>query len=334
MRAQGMATIPAMLRALPGRWVRRLLAIMLSTSALSGVYLGYCYGWWLRDNLLVQALFQCNCPVASEQVRYAPFRLVASACSDAWVRVSPSGTHLLITERAARPPVTRLVDVVSGSRTVLPDATLSTIFVTDTLIINLRGVKETTLVDLLDPTRPPRRIERYQSWQLATDQHDEAGILYILRDERRLIFVPTAPTAPGFHLQSSSSVEPSDTWTTQSERTIVVTTGARRLTPSRPTWVVDGRGIFDRDTQTLLVATGREARGWPLRPWMARLPFQPIGWLAGDRSVIYQYVPERAFVIDLGSGAPFFSRLGLIDVPQPILALDVPEELLRAMPAP
>ena len=274
------------------------------------LYFGYCWGWWLRDNLLAQSLFQCNCPEASEAVRYAPFRLVASGCNDPLVRVSPSGTHLLITERAARPPVTRLVDVVSGSRTVLPDATLSTIFVTDTLIINLRGVKETTLVDLLDPTRPPRRIERYQSWQLATDQHDEAGILYVLRDEQRIIFVPTAPNAPGFHIRSFSSFIPSDGWSTQPERTIIVTTGARQLTPTRATWVVDGRGIFNRTTQTLLVATGRQAAIWPLRPWMDPLPFQPVGWLVGDRGVIYRYDYSRAFLIDVGSGVPFTGRLG------------------------
>ena len=334
MRAQRVATISATLRAIPGRWVRRLLAIGLSGAALWVGYLGYCWGWWLRDNLLAQWVFQCQCPAASEAVRYAPFRLVAPACSDPTVRVSPSGTYLLLTERAARPPVTVLVDVVTGPRIVLPDATISTVFVTDTLLINLRNPNTTTLVDLRDPTRPLRRVELYQSWQLATDQHDEAGILYFLRDERRVIFVPTAPNAPGFHIRSFSSSAPLDEWATQPERTIVLTTGARRLTPTRSTWRVDGLGIFDRATQTLIVATGRQATAWLLRPWMDRLPFQPIGWLADDRGVIYRYDYTRAFLIDVGSGSPYFGRLGLVDVPQQILALDIPEDLLRTTPPP
>lgn len=83
----------------------------------------------------------------------------------------------------------------------------------------------------------------------------------------------------------------------------------------------------------MLVATGRRAVAWPLRPWMDPLPFQPIGWLVDDRSVIYQYVPDRAFLIDFGPNL-YFGRLAFFNVSQPLLALDVPEELLRATPTP
>ena len=66
---------------------------------------------------------------------------------------------------------------------------------------------------------------------------------------------------------------------------------------------------------------------------MDPLPFQPVGWLVGDRSVLYEYVPDGAFVIDVGSSV-YLGRMGLFAVPQPILALDVPEDLLRATPPP
>ena len=150
-----MATISASLRTLPGRWVRRLLAIVLSATVLGGVHLGYCWGWWLRNNLLAQALFQCNCPAASEAVRYAPFRLVAAACSDPWVRVSPSGSSLLITEFAARPPVTVLIDVTTGARSVLRDANHTTTFVTHTYLpLRVhRTIATTSLAGLLVEVR-------------------------------------------------------------------------------------------------------------------------------------------------------------------------------------
>ena len=326
----------AILRTTLWRWMRRLLMIGLSGVALWGGYLGYCWGWWLRDNLLAQSLFQCNCPAASEAVRYAPFRLVASACSDPWVRVSPSGTHLLITERAAQPPVTVLVDAATGVRTALPFAGVGTIFVTDTLVANLRGTTDSTLVTLDNPRWSSRPVERYTSWERATEQHNEPGTLYLVVDVKRVVFIPSMTDSRAFVYSDSIDVSPlaQDPWTTQPGRTSIMTTGLLRLTATRPTWDVDGRGIFDRTTQTLLVATGREARDWPLRPWMDPLPFQPVGWLAGDRSVIYRYVPYGTFLIDFGFGAPFAGRLGLIAVPQPVLALDVPEDLLRATPPP
>ena len=334
MRAQRRAIFSSTLRALPGRWVRRLLVIGLSATVLSGVYLGYCYGWWLRDNLLAQTLFQCNCPAASEAVRYAPFRLVASGCSDPLVRVSPSGTSLLITERAARPLATVLVDVATRTRTVLPDVTLSTVFVTDTLLLLNRGSIGMFLIDRENPTKPPRPLEVYSFWMSASDRHGEAGTLYVLDDLNKIVFVPSIIDVPGFFIEAGAEGAALQAWAAQPGHTVVFSTAYGRLTPSRPTWDVDGRGIFDRTTQTLRVATGREARDWPLRPWMDPLPFQPIGWLADDRGIIYRYDYTRAFLIDFGFGTPYFGRLGLFDVPQLILALDVPEEVLRATPPP
>ena len=335
MPVQRSAILRTALRTTLWRWVRRLLAIGLSGAALWVGYLGYCWGWWLRDNLLAQALFQCRCPAASEAVRYAPFRLVASACSDPWVRVSPSGTHLLITERAAQPPPTVLADVDTGGRTPLPFANLNTFFLTDTLLVVLRGTTGSTIVARDERSWSPRPVERYNSWNEATVQHDEAGTLYFFLDAQYVVFVPLIPESPGFVFDSAIDVRTlvRDPWVTQPERTIVITNALQQLTSTHPMWDVDGRGIVDRATQTVLVATGRRAAAWPLRPWMPPLPFQPIGWLAGGRSVIYQFGPERAFLIDFGSGAPY-GRLGLIVVPQPILALDVPEELLRAIPPP
>lgn len=59
------------------------------------LYYGYCWGLWGRNSLLLQYLFQCSCPPASEEARYPnEVDVIVSACPQARVRLSPSG-HLL-----------------------------------------------------------------------------------------------------------------------------------------------------------------------------------------------------------------------------------------------
>src|SRR5687767_15021398 len=62
-------------------------------------YYSYCWGWWGRNSLFPQYLFQCSCPVASEEARY-PMQvdIVVPAChylsSTSSPSLSPSGRLL------------------------------------------------------------------------------------------------------------------------------------------------------------------------------------------------------------------------------------------------
>ncbi len=90
---------------LPRRARRPLVSGLALLLALGTLYTGYCYGWWGRNNLFLQYLFQCHSPPGSEQVRYAEFTVLAPACR--WPEVEAmlaDGRYLLITEHAA--PVT------------------------------------------------------------------------------------------------------------------------------------------------------------------------------------------------------------------------------------
>src|SRR5258706_14449246 len=64
-------------------------------------YYGYCWGLWGRHSLLLQYLFQCNCPAASENVRYSKeVDIIIPACQNVntSVKLLPSGRFLYLRE--------------------------------------------------------------------------------------------------------------------------------------------------------------------------------------------------------------------------------------------
>jgi hypothetical protein len=68
---------------------------------LSGIpfllYYGYCWGMWGQQSLLLQYLFQCKCPPASEEARYLDeVNVIVSACYYTSSILSPSGRFLYV----------------------------------------------------------------------------------------------------------------------------------------------------------------------------------------------------------------------------------------------
>ncbi len=58
------------------------LGLFVLLSFLWLLYWSWCWGWWGRDNLFLQYLFQCRCPSISEQARFpAPAQVLVSACT-------------------------------------------------------------------------------------------------------------------------------------------------------------------------------------------------------------------------------------------------------------
>ncbi len=106
-------------------WTRGCLTLLLtllvgSVLLLGLLYWGYCWGWWGRTNLTLQYLFQCQCPAASERVRYAPFTVLVSACRHPQaIDLAPSGRYLIIDEEAPPAQILRK-DILTGQHTILP----------------------------------------------------------------------------------------------------------------------------------------------------------------------------------------------------------------------
>ena len=80
-------------------WISRL-ALLVGLGVL--LYYGYCWGLWGRSSLLLQYLFQCGCPVASEGARYPEqVDVIVPACRYVSSTLSPSGNFLYVQEESS-----------------------------------------------------------------------------------------------------------------------------------------------------------------------------------------------------------------------------------------
>jgi len=98
-------------------------------------YYGYCWGLWGRNSLLLQHLFQCNCPPSSEEWRYPKeVDVIVSACHSGGVILSPSGRLLYIREKNTELTSTYLLDLQTQDKIFinLPEGRIN--FLTDDLI--------------------------------------------------------------------------------------------------------------------------------------------------------------------------------------------------------
>lgn len=101
------------------------------------LYYGYCWGWWARQSLLLQYLFQCSCPAASEEARYPDeVDVIVSACKYSSSILSPSGRLLYVREKRSPPDATYLLNLQTGEKRqfVLPEG--SNYFLTDEFIFH------------------------------------------------------------------------------------------------------------------------------------------------------------------------------------------------------
>lgn len=95
----------------------------------------YCWGLWGRGSLLLQHLFQCSCPVESEEERYPDeVDVVVPACRYGGVWLSPSGRLLYVREIEDESTSTYLMNLQSQEKTpfFIPEGSYH--FLTDDLM--------------------------------------------------------------------------------------------------------------------------------------------------------------------------------------------------------
>jgi len=77
-----------------------IIRLVILVGVCGVAYFGYCFGLWGGRILLLQYLFQCNCPAISEEWRYPnEVDVIVPACRNIGTRISPSGRLLLVYER-------------------------------------------------------------------------------------------------------------------------------------------------------------------------------------------------------------------------------------------
>ena len=111
-------------------WISRF-ALVFGLGVL--FYYGYCFGLWGRSSLLLQYLFQCSCPVTSEEARYPKqVDVIVPACRPARARLSPSGRFLYVREDKSGITTAYLLDLQTMKRIDVTNQLFSS-FLTDEL---------------------------------------------------------------------------------------------------------------------------------------------------------------------------------------------------------
>src|SRR6185503_11819764 len=144
-----------------GFWLSRFI-LLIGLGVL--FYYDYCSGWWRRSSLLLQYLFQCNCPFASEEARYPDnVDVIVSACKYNGSILSPSGRLLYVQEEESGITSTYLLDLQTDEKIPLALPEGSNHFLTDDLIFHsYYGDDEYVLDRSTGMKYPIQSVERMQ----------------------------------------------------------------------------------------------------------------------------------------------------------------------------
>lgn len=293
------------------------------------VYYGYCWGWWGRDSLLLQYLFQCNCPPASQEARYADeVDVIVSACYYTSSLLSPSGRLLSVHEENAGITSKYLLDLQTMERIDVSNQPSSS-FLTDDIGFIESGLED-YLVDRTTGMQYP--IQPFRYWRENAGVNGEPNLEMLVsalrqaqeiflnqNNDRVVVLMTKFPTSPDqnftFDRLEIPGMSPNRVEQFLQVNDIVYQT----IFPSYPHEAVspDGR-LIARDDGIYFVATNQLIAQAP--------PSLVMGWSSDGRSVIYASPLGRCLI---RTATPFADEVGCATwVPQPVLLLKVPEEYM------
>lgn len=314
-------------------------AILLGLPLL--LYYGYCWGFWGRNSLLLQYIFQCNCPVASEQARY-PERVdvIVPACRYVSSMLSPSGRLLYVHEKKYWRISAYLLDLKTMEQIEATDQTPSS-FLTDDLWFFESGLED----DIMDRTTGKQYpIQPFRYWQENAYVNGEPNLELLvsaLDQAEQVFFTPNYNTvvvlmsiffanpAQGFTFDRSDFPK----WDSnrveqflQENKIVYQTVRAdfpdEAISPDKK-FVARADGIY-------LIETGQKiVEGYSAR-WLFHSSrekyFGVRGWIYDSSGVIYSKFLGPCLIkigLPYGDGPACF-----FEVSQPVLKLKIPEEYL------
>ncbi len=299
------------------RWPIRIAA---TAGVVLLIYWGYCWGWWLRDNRFAQLVFQCNCPAVSEQVRYAPFQVIASACTQPAAIVSPGGKYSVISQQVPAP--TYLVRTTSDAvqeHAFSLDKQVTNWFFLDDRFIFYQSPASFFLLDVPHRTTiPVPTIAHYRDWTPV-----RGADMYIVGTSQMVIVATHADgSVTPVRIVDTSGVD--NRALAEDQRsfglTLHVLPEIEIPAAHNHPWYADSSGVMCQSSRQRLLET-------PWRPGEStRAPFWPAGWMADDRGVIYRTTSD-SYLIAGQDIMPSLTSFSLVKVPQPVLYLPVDNAL-------
>jgi hypothetical protein len=314
-------------------WLIRF-ALLLGIPVL--LYYGYCWGIWGRNILLMQYLFQCNCPPASEETRYPDnVDVIIPACRNINVstRLSPSGRFLYVREENQGLASAYLLDLQTMERIDVTDQSFSS-FLTDDLWFIESGLED-YIMDRITGLQYP--IQTFRHWRenayvngepnldlLVSALHQAEQTFFTRDNDTVIVLISNFPR----NLEQSFTFDRSEISGGDSNKVEQFlqenNIDYQIVFANFPHEVVSpGERFIARDDGIYLIDTNQMIAKAP--PSLVR------GWTSDGRGVIYSSSGRCLIQI----GLPFADDTSCsINVPQPVLLLKVPEEYLITTPTP
>lgn len=308
----------------PRFWLGCLL-LLLGLPILA--YYGYCWGWWGRQSLLLQYLFQCNCPPASEEARYPEqVDVIIPACSYDFSRLSPSGRFLYVREESQELTSAYLLDLETKERIEVTAQPFSS-FLTDDLWFVGSGLQAYVIDRVTGVQYPIQRFEYSHPDAVINGKTNLPLLAESLRQADQVFLVGTS-TDTAVALVSKFQTSPEQNFTADRfdipdfnmERFLQENNIAYQivLPDFLDEAVSPNRKLIARSDGIYLIETGRKiVEGYSL---------SVRGWTYDGRGVIYSHALGRCLIritFPFADDPMCFFR-----VPQPLLKLKVPEEYL------
>jgi hypothetical protein len=307
------------------------------------LYFGYCWGLWGRGSLLLQYLFQCNCPVASEEARYPrQVDVIIPACRnvDVFSGLSPSGRFLYIREENQELVSAYFLDLHTMETIDLADQPFSS-FLTDDLWFVESGLED-AIFDRTTGRQYP--IQPFRYWQensyidgepnlelLVSGLHQAEQVFLIPSYSTIVVLMPHSLDNPEQNFTFSLFDSPGWSFTRVEQflrenqvyyHTVFANFPGEVVSPNGK-FIARGDGIYLIETDQKIVQGYSSSRFY--RSY-SRKYFEVRGWTSDSTGVVYTKflnpcLIETNFVMMDDTGCFY-------EVPQPVLLLKVPEEYL------
>ena len=312
------------------------------------LYYSYCWGVWGRQSLLLQYLFQCNCPLASEEARYPDtVEVIVSACKYRGSILSPSGRLLYVQEEESGFSSTYLLNLQTNEKIpfTLPEG--SNYFLTDELMFHAFYGDDEYIWNITTGKQYP--IERFAKWNsdayvngelnlsILAERLREAKDVFLIDDDNIIALASDFYLNPERNFNIHRSEFPGRD-ANRVEQFLQQNNIAYHYVPDMfpgEAASPDGKFIARADGIYLVetnqkISDGYSASGY-YRAYSGKY-FSVRGWTYDSTSVIYSKFLKPCL---LEMGVFVTDEVGcFVAVPQPLIKLKVPKEYLLPSKAP
>ena len=307
------------------------------------LYYGYCWGLLGRQSLLLQYLFQCNCPTAGELRYPKEVEIIIAGCTKTGVILSPGGHLLYVREQNKEDTLTYLLDLQTREKIPFNTPKVGSFsFLTDNLLYISLSYSEMYILNWQTGEQYPiyRYTHTYPDASVNGDTNPSllAGALqkaknvYLIDQDDTVVALEAdlPASSSGNFVFGRFDLEGFDT-----DRVIRFlqsnNIAYQTILPYYPDQVISlDRRFVARPDGIYLAKTGQKiVEGYSasnsIRGYSGKY-FTALGWTYDGRAVIYSDVLKPCLIEITFMGMDGYTCY--IEVPQPVIMIKVPEEYL------